>query len=228
MPSLVAERVPAPIGSASPAKGDKKRARAANALAHPSVDGGYCLATMAVVLTDLRFPTEALRAAPGPLVAVHRDESGRPLAAVAAHLVHAPIESVWDVVSDVRSYPGRVPMLEKVELKGDRVVVKLRFGVSLFSAGFAFTADVKREERRSVELTHVAGEPDRLVLRYDLDPLEENVTQVHAGITFEPDSLGWLAKYFLRHHPEIRYGIFPGCAVALIESMRIVVERGRS
>lgn len=183
--------------------------------------------TMAVLLTDLRFPTDALRSAPGPLVAVRRDETGRPLAAVAAHVVHAPVERVWSVVSDVKSYPGRVPMLEKVELKGDRVVVKLRFGMSLFSVGFSFTADVTREAGKSIELTHVAGEPDRLVLRYDLEALEDGVTQVHAGITFEPDSLGWLAKYFLRHHPEIRYGIFPGCAVVLIESMRAVAETGR-
>jgi ribosome-associated toxin RatA of RatAB toxin-antitoxin module len=182
---------------------------------------------MASLLTDLRFPSDAIRAAPGPLVAVRRDPNGRPLAAVAAHLIHAPIESVWDVVSDVKSYPGRVPMLEKVELSGDRVVVKLRFGMSLFSVGFSFTAAVSKVANKTIELTHLAGEPDRLVLRYDLEPIEPGMTQVHAGITFEPDSLGWLAKYFLRHHPEIRYGIFPGCAVALVESMRAVVEGRR-
>ncbi len=177
------------------------------------------------MLTDLRFPTDAILAAAGPLVAVRRDPAGRPLAAVAASVIDAPVQRVWSLVSDVRSYPGRVPMLEKVELKGDHVVVKLKFGISLFSVGFSFTAAVRTEEEKTIELTHVAGEPDRLVLRYDLEPVDDGKkTQVHAGITFNPDSLGWLAKYFLRHHPEIRYGIFPGCAVALVESMRAVAE----
>lgn len=181
-------------------------------------------ANMAPSLIDLRFPTDAIRAAPGPLVAVRRDPNGRPLAAVAAQLINAPVGKVWEAVSDVKRYPGRVPMLEKVDLTGDRVVVKLRFGMSLFSVGFSFTAAVSKVDGKTIELNHVSGEPDRLVLRYDLEPVEADMTQVHAGITFEPDSLGWLAKYFLRHHPEIRYGIFPGCAVALVESMRSVAE----
>ncbi len=178
------------------------------------------------MLADLRFPTDAIAAAPGPLVSVRRDATGRPLAAVAAQIIHRPVADVWALVSDVKSYPGRVPMLEKVDLKGDRVTVKLKFGISLFSVSFAFTAAVDAVPEKSIELTHVSGEPDRLVLRYDLEPADDGkATQVHAGITFEPDSLGWLAKYFLKNHPEIRYGIFPGCAVALVESMRLVAER---
>lgn len=33
-------------------------------------------------------------------------------------------------------------------------------------------------------------------------------------------SLGWLAKYFLRHRPEIQFGVMPGVAVGLLESIR--------
>jgi ribosome-associated toxin RatA of RatAB toxin-antitoxin module len=177
------------------------------------------------VFAELHFPIDAIRKAAGPLVAIRSDAAGRPLAAAAGRLIEAPVDRVWALVSDVASYPGRVPMLEKVELKGDRVVVRLKFGISLFSVKFSFTAAVSTVEKRTIELKHVAGEPDKLVLRYDLESLDDgSVTLVHAGIAFDPDSLGWLAKYFLRHHPEIRYGIFPGSAVALVESMRLVAE----
>ncbi len=177
------------------------------------------------MFAELHYPTEAIRKASGPLVAIRSDAAGRPLAAAAGRIIQAPIGRVWALVSDAASYPGRVPMLEKVERKGDRVVVGLKFGISLFSVKFSFTASVASVDERVVELKHVSGEPDNLVLRYDLEPLDDGtVTLVHAGITFDPDSLGWLAKYFLRNHPEIRYGIFPGSAVALVESMRLAAE----
>lgn len=164
-------------------------------------------------------------AAPGPLIATRADATGRQEAAIAARIIQRPVSAVWALVSDVKSYAGRVPMLEKVDLKGDRAIVKLKFGIGLFSVTFSFTAAVHADPEKTLELRHVSGEPDGLILRYDLEPVDDGkATLVHAGITFEPDSLGWLAKYFLKNHPEIRYGIFPGAAVALVESMRIIAE----
>jgi hypothetical protein len=29
---------------------------------------------------------------------------------------------------------------------------------------------------------------------------------------------------FLKYHPEIQYGIFPGCALAIVDSIRKVAE----
>ena len=41
---------------------------------------------------------------------------------------------------------------------------------------------------------------------------------------FDLMSLGWLAKYFLRHHPEIQFGIFPGVALVLVDSLRRALD----
>jgi hypothetical protein len=67
----------------------------------------------------------------------------------------------------------------------------------------------------------VEGEPRGLVIRYDLAPIEDGrATQLSVRIGFDLRSLGWLVKYFLKHHPEIQYGVYPGCALALAASMR--------
>jgi hypothetical protein len=43
---------------------------------------------------------------------------------------------------------------------------------------------------------------------------------IYVHIGFDIESLGWLVKLFLKHHPEIQFGVFSGCALALLESMR--------
>jgi ribosome-associated toxin RatA of RatAB toxin-antitoxin module len=139
-------------------------------------------------------------------------------------LIRAPRAKVWDVITDVERYAGRVPMLHKVRRDRDWVHVQLKLRVALFSVGFAFTAEVVREEGRSLELRWVDGEPRNLKLRFDLDDAPDGQTRVRAHIGFDVGSLGWLVKYFLRHHPEIQFGIFPGSALALVDSMRRAAE----
>ena len=43
---------------------------------------------------------------------------------------------------------------------------------------------------------------------------------------FDAMSLGWLAKYFLEHHPEIQFGVMPGVAIGLLASMRLALSGG--
>ncbi|HEX4459392.1 MAG TPA: hypothetical protein VIA18_15540 [Polyangia bacterium] len=159
-----------------------------------------------------------------PIVTVDLDHAGKPIGAVAVADIEAPRSRVWSVIANLDGYAGVVPMLDKVKRQGDRVTVHLRFKISLVSVGFEFTCALKMEHERWLELTWVAGEPKGLRIRFDLEDTESGTTQVKAGIWFDALSLGWLAKYFLRHHPEIQFGIFPGCALAIVDSMRRVSE----
>jgi carbon monoxide dehydrogenase subunit G len=156
---------------------------------------------------------------------VEQDGAGQPTRAEAVGIIAAPPAKVWQFVSAVEHYPGTVPMLHKVRRVGDRVTAQLRFKVSFFSVGFEFTADARYEEGKWLELVGVAGEPRDLRIRFDLDDAGGGTTRVRASISFDMFSLGWLAKYFLKSHPEIQFGIFPGCALALVESMRKAAER---
>jgi ribosome-associated toxin RatA of RatAB toxin-antitoxin module len=160
---------------------------------------------------------------PKPIVTVDTAPDGRPLGAEATAEIAAPRDRVWAFILNVDGYPGIVPMLHKVKRDGDRVTVHLKFKVALLSVGFDFTCDVSFEEGRWLELRWVSGEPKGMRIRFDLDEIAGGC-RVRAGIWFDPFSLGWLAKVFLKHHPEIQYGIFPGCALAIVDSIRKVAE----
>ena len=74
---------------------------------------------------------------------------------------------------------------------------------------------------KTVEDGWVSGEPRGIRLRFDLEPLDDGkACMLRSSAAFDAMSLGWLAKYFLKHHPEIQFGVMPGVAVGLLESMR--------
>jgi hypothetical protein len=58
-------------------------------------------------------------------------------------------------------------------------------------------------------------------MRFSLTPIEgERACFVETEAGFDVQSLGWLVKYFLKHHSEIQHGIFPGITLVLLDSIR--------
>jgi ribosome-associated toxin RatA of RatAB toxin-antitoxin module len=188
----------------------------------PAMAATWSISSVEFTLARM-FPLEVVAASKGPLVEIALDREHRPVGATVAARLNAPASRVWEVIADVASYTTLIPMIHKVHREGDRVTVKLRFRISLFSVGFEFTADATYDDGRTLELRWVAGEPRELRIRFDLQPAGE-ATIVHAFIGFDVRSLGWLAKYFLKHHPEIEMGVFPGSALTLLDSLRRAVE----
>ena len=158
-------------------------------------------------------------------VEVKVDDQGKPREATAEARIACSAARVWRVIEEVDRYPERVPMIHRVRLDGDRATVDLKFKIALFSVGFTFVVDVKSEKEKWLELKYVSGEPRGIILRFDLEPVDDGKACVLKSTgAFDATSLGWLAKYFLRHHPEIQFGIMPGVAVGLLESMRRAAE----
>jgi ribosome-associated toxin RatA of RatAB toxin-antitoxin module len=171
------------------------------------------------------FSDALIEASPEALIQVHMGADGGPVGASAGRFVRATPARLWAVISDVGSYGGRIPMMEHVRLDGPFVTAHLRFGVSLFSTKFSFKVERFTEEGRHVELRWVEGEPHGLNIRLEVRPAstpDASILQVRIG--FDIFSLGWLAKFFLKNHPEIRFGVFPGSALTLVETMRSVAE----
>lgn len=153
-------------------------------------------------------------------------DNGRATSATAEARIAAPISRLWNVIYDVERFPERVPMIHKVRLDGTRATVQLKFKLALFSVGFEFVVDVRSEKEKWLELAWVSGEPRGIKLRLDLESIEDGTaTMLRSTGAFDVMSLGWLAKYFLKHHPEIQFGVLPGVALGLLESMRIAAER---
>lgn len=174
---------------------------------------------------ELRFAHCLIEATPEPLIQVHIGADGGPVGATAARYVAASPARTWAVISDVGSYGGRVPMMEHVRLDGRFVTAQLRFGVSLFSTKFSFKVERTVDEGRTVDLHWVEGEPRDLHIRLEVLPVEApGACILRVDIGFDIFSLGWLAKFFLKNHPEIRFGVFPGSALTLVETMRAAAE----
>ena len=165
----------------------------------------------------MMFPSNQVTAS--PVVAIHLGPDGLPAGATAAVRLPVPPDKVWPVIADVQRGTGNIPMISKVHREGTRVTVKLRFKISLFSVGFQFEADATQQEGEWLEIRWVSGEPKELRIRFDLSPVADGtVVQVFCG--FDLTSLGWLVKYFLKHHPEIQWGVLPGAALVLLESLK--------
>lgn len=159
------------------------------------------------------------------VVKVVMDGRSRVQLANATMRIDAPVSAVWRLVEDVEGYAGRVPMIHRVIRKGDRATLQLKFKLTLISVGFEFVVDVVKERERSLELRWVSGEPEGILLGYELVPVDDGrACELRTTSKFDLTNLGWFAKYFLRHHPEIELGVVPGVAIGLLDAMRRGVE----
>jgi len=159
------------------------------------------------------------------LLAIESASDGHPIAATAAQVVNVSPARLWEIVSDPVRFTKRLPMIDRVSIDGDRVKLELRFKVALFSFGFRVDCISKKEEGKSLELVYGSGEPRNTPIRFDIEPIENGTKSVlfaHNG--FDIFSLGWLVKTFLKHHPEIRYGVYPGSALSLLDAVKRTAE----
>jgi hypothetical protein len=164
----------------------------------------------------------------GPIVRVRVAPDGRPTGAAASARIDAPIADVWAAVADIEGFARHLPMVHRAKRRGDSVSFELKFRIGFFAVGFAFTADATYEAERWLELRWTSGEPKDVRLRFELESADEGRACIVQGDgEFDLHSLGWLVKYFLKHHPEIQHGIFPGVALVLIDSLRRAVEERR-
>src|SRR5437868_2333747 len=123
-------------------------------------------------------------------LAVELGPDGFPTGSQAEARLEVPPSRVWAVVTDLDGYAGRVPMVSRVRREGDRVTIQLKFKIALFSVHFEFTVEVRKEEGRWIELKWVAGEPRDILLRFDLEPLDDsNACLLRAEGRLDPTSL---------------------------------------
>ena len=67
---------------------------------------------------------------------------------------------------------------------------------------------------------YIDGEPRNTNLRFDVVPaVDPERTILYSRIGFDILSLGWLVKTFLKHHPEIQFGGYPGSALSRADAI---------
>jgi hypothetical protein len=157
----------------------------------------------------------------GPVVRVTPGPGGRPVRAASRGRVESPAAHVWETIFDVERFARSLPMVDHARRRGDSVKFDLKFKVGFFSAGFDFTTRMSYEPGKWLVYDWTAGEPRGIHMRFEIAPIEgESACIVTTEAGFEVQSLGWLVKYFLKHHPEIQHGIFPGLTLVLLDSIR--------
>ncbi len=168
--------------------------------------------------------------AKGPLVRVELSPRGRPAGASCLLRVAAPPARLWSRIRDLEGLPRLVEMMEAVDRLpplpdgAERVRVRLRFHLAFLSVRFHFVARVAREEGRLLELTYLEGKVRDLRIRLETAPWGEAGCLLLCRIAFDPFSMGWLANVFLRHHPEIEWGVHAGAALCVAEAARALGE----
>jgi carbon monoxide dehydrogenase subunit G len=152
-------------------------------------------------------------------------DRGKPCGALALGRIGAPVPEVWQVLSEIEKLPDRIPMIHRTKVDGDRLEMQLRFKIALLSAKFGFEARADEIAEKRLVLSYLSGEPRDIEIRFDLAPLDPATTGLYVGMSFDIESLGWLVSFFLKNHPEIRYGVYPGCVLSLLDSFREEAER---
>lgn len=177
--------------------------------------------------------------AEGILNHVEQAPDGTLLRSVAVALVDAPLEKVVDQVQRIRTHRGGflrdVNIVNKVTFlgeEGDRLRIRLElcYRFFLFRAKFQVDADVTVDDKGSLNLVGVSGKPQGLRAHFRAQPvvIDEGgpeQTLVYCSLRFDVHSLGWLADYFLRHHPEIELGVFSATAPIIVLTLKEAVEK---
>ena len=175
---------------------------------------------MTVPANLLAWPPSGLPLGSRPSLELELDGAGQAVGAVGVTRLRRPPTEVYAVVRDVARFGAEIPMIHHSRREGDRVTTDLKFKVALFSARFSFTCDVLEDPGHSADFRYVAGEPRDIRIRFDLMPLDDGAsTLVRCLLHFDVQSLGWLVKLFLRHHPEIRHGVYAGSVLVLLDAL---------
>mgnify|MGYP006284131603 CR=1 FL=1 len=167
----------------------------------------------------------------GPLVRIRTDARNRPRGATCLLGAAAPVERIWSGLRDLGALPQLIEMVESLHRlpaehgQPERVLVRLRFKIAIFSTRFDFTASIERAEGRWLELRYLAGKVRDLLIRLELAAVDAGHSLLLCRVDFDPQSLGWLANIFIRHHPEIEWGIHAGSAVSVAQAARQLAER---
>ena len=109
------------------------------------------------------------------------------------------------------------------------VRVNLKFKVAFFGVRFHFIATHERNESQMcARLRYAGGRIRDLAIDVEVAGLGDDRSLLRCHVGFDPTSLGWLVKAFLKHHPEIEGGLHAGSVMAIADAGRDLAERRAS
>lgn len=166
-----------------------------------------------------------------PIVEIKLDSKGTAVGARGWHRIELPPAKVIERVAHLASaddvgkhLPPTLAMVRHIKRHGDVIDLGLQFKVAFLSVKFGTHMKLALEGQ-TARITYLSGEPRDLALVMQLHAEGDAASVLELDVGFDIDSLGWVTKYFLRHHPEIRTGIFSGVACTVLGAAAELAKR---
>jgi len=171
----------------------------------------------------------------GNLVIVHKKPSPElPLFVSAGTLINAPVEKVWNVITDFEKYPEFVAQVDEVKTKkvGEKEIavtyhISFRFTVIKIKVQYTVLmrltppADIwwslKKDEKNDIE---------EAMGRWELIPSGKNKTAAFYTIYSHLPSMGKLMRFFLKQEPHLELTIPVSTGSLMVEAIKRRVEEG--
>ena len=158
------------------------------------------------------------------------ETDGRLMAASGLFRVRAPVDHLWTIAGDIDKFPELIPMVHSVRHlprtpAGDEVVrVQLKFRLAFFSVKFHFVGSFHTGPWRT-EIRFIEGSVEDVSIHMEVAPVDAQTSMLRCHVGFDPRTLGWLVKAFLKHHPEIEGGVHPGSVMSIGMAAKEAAER---
>jgi ribosome-associated toxin RatA of RatAB toxin-antitoxin module len=171
----------------------------------------------------------------GNLIIVHKKPSPElPLFVSAGTLINAPVEKVWNVITDFEKYPEFVPQVDEVKTKkiGEKeiaVTYNLSFRFTVIKIKVQYTVlmrlspptdiwwSLKKDEKNDLE---------EAMGRWELIPVGKNKTAAFYTIYSHLQSMGRLMRFFLKQEPHLETTIPVSTGSLMVDAMKKRVEEG--
>ncbi|MBI2891137.1 MAG: hypothetical protein HYY13_10185 [Nitrospirae bacterium] len=167
----------------------------------------------------------------GPILLLQKDASGQAEWVTGGIIIHAPIQAVWDVISNLDGYETFMPHTEDVRVltrEGDEELVhyKMRIKFSILSVGVQMTHRVVFDRERGVlSWNQVRGDMPGARGAWVLIPAQEaGLTLAFYRVYGDLRSLGFGPRMILRAQPELELGVYSALAIESVEAARDRIE----
>jgi len=171
----------------------------------------------------------------GNVIIVHKKPSPElPLFVSAGTLINAPVEKVWEVITDFEKYPEFVPQVDEVKTKkiGEReiaVTYNLSFRFTVIKIKVQYTVLMRLLPPGDIWWTLKKDEKNDLeeaMGRWELIPAGKNKTAAFYTIYSHLQSMGRLMKFFLKQEPHLETTIPVSTGSLMVDSIKKRVEEG--
>lgn len=171
----------------------------------------------------------------GVMILIHdRKKTNDLLFISSGALINAPVQKVWNVITDYEHYPEFMPQTKRVAVEKENdnvwnVEYNLYFKFTIIKITVHYVVETYLDPPYDIWWTTKEGADNDIKLamgRWELFPLSENKTAAFYTIYSDLKSMGRLIKFFLKHQPQIELAIPVSTGALVVNAIKERAEKG--